>query len=133
MGTTHEGNEQDRFRRHVQSADFEIIKMIAESMRTEFGDTIDAHPGGVGTEAGALNRAFRISVCVILNRLGSLGDEPGVQTLVVRQVALRRLQDLGLIGHRAERILDLEPKLGDAWLTYLALAPASVIDDLLEQ
>ena len=131
MASTNEGDDQERFRRHVRSSDFETIRMIAEAMREEFGDSIDAHPGGVGSEAGVVNRAFRTAAYVILKRAGSLGDEPAVRTWAVRQVALGRLCDLGLVGPRAERLLGLEPGLGDAWLAYLALAPATVIDDLI--
>ena len=107
------------------------IRALDGALREEFGAAIDAHPGGVRVEAGAINRAFRMAAWVILREAGSLDDEPGVQMWVLRQVALGRLQDLGLEGPRAEGLLDLEPGLGDAWLAYLALAPESVIDDLM--
>ena len=67
---------------------------------------------------------------VILKEAGSLDHEPGVQMWVLRQVALGRLQDLGMEVAEVERLLDLEPDLRDAWLAYLALAPATVIDDI---
>ncbi len=131
MDSTNEGDDREWFRRHVRSGDFEVIQVIAETMRLEFGDSIDAHPGGIRVEAGVVNRAFRMAAWVILKEAESLEDEPGVQIWVLRQVALGRLWEHGVLGETAERLLDLEPGLSDAWLAYLALAPSSVIDDLL--
>jgi len=131
MASMHEGDDREGSRRHVRSADYEIIRLFAETMRAEFGDAIDAHPGGFGSEAGVVNRAFRTAAWVILTQAGSPGDGPGVQTWVMRQVALGRLHGLGVSGPPAEVLLDLEPDLGDAWLAYLTLAPATVIDDLM--
>jgi hypothetical protein len=34
------------------------VLVIAEALREEFSVSIDAHPGGDGTEAGVVNRAF---------------------------------------------------------------------------
>ena len=42
------------------------VLAIAEALRDEFGVSIDAHPGGDGIEAGAVNRAFRVMVRVIV-------------------------------------------------------------------
>ena len=39
---------------------------LAEMLRAEFGIGIDAHSGGVGAEAGAVNRAFRTVAAVVL-------------------------------------------------------------------
>jgi hypothetical protein len=59
------------------------------------------------------------------------GDEPAtVPTEALRQAALRRLMEHGVPTEQAEVVVCLEPKLGDSWLAYLALALASVIDDL---
>lgn len=132
MGSTNERDDRGKFRRHVRSADFEVIRMIAETMRSEFGGSIDAHPGGVGHEAGAINRAFRMTAYAILKGAGSLEDDlAGVRMRLLRQVALGRLQELGVESTQAVRLLDQEPKLGEAWLAYLALAPGTVIDDLM--
>lgn len=134
MDLMHEGNDRERFQHPPWLRALSTIRMIAETMRSEFGYAIDAHPGGVGTEAGAINRAFRMAAWVILKEAGSPEDDlAGVRVRVLRQVALGRLHELGLIGPRAEAMLDLEPGLGDAWLAYVALAPATVIDDLLGQ
>ena len=52
-------------------------------------------------------------------------------TRMLKGAALRRLSELDLARGAAERVLDSEPGLGDGWLTYLALAPASVIEEFL--
>jgi hypothetical protein len=132
MGTTQEGDEPQEFQRHHWARALSTIQMIADTMRAEFGDSIDAHPGGVGVEAGTMNRALRISAWVILVDAGNDGDDSSaVQGWVLREIALGRLYELGLIGPRAEGLLDQEPGLRDAWLAYIALAPQSVIDDLM--
>jgi hypothetical protein len=78
-----------------------------------------------------VNWAFRAALNVILGSV-ALGDDPApVRTWLLRQTALRRLDELGVSGPHAEAVLDMEPALGDAWLAYLALASTSVIDDLM--
>jgi hypothetical protein len=134
MASTNEGDEPQAFHRHLWARALSTIQMIADTMRAEFGDSIDAHPGGSRVEAGTMNRALRISAWVILVDVGNEGDDSSaVQGWVLREVALGRLYDLGLIGPRAETLLDQEPGLRDAWLAYIALAPATVIDDLMGQ
>ena len=51
-------------------------------------------------------------------------------TLLLREAAVRRLVEVGVRAEQAKDLVSLEPRLGDAWLAYLALAPISVIDDL---
>jgi hypothetical protein len=115
-----------------RSAEFRLVLGVAQALRVEFGADIDAHPGGVGCEAGVANRAFRTMARVILGSVLSTGDDPtAVLTWVLRQTALRRLTDFGVVEQQAETLLDMEPGLGDAWPVYLALAPDAVIDDLI--
>ena len=60
------------------------------------------------------------------------GDDPTtVLTHMLRLAALRRLSEYGVPTEQAEVLVSSEPKLGDRWLAYLALAPGSVIDDLI--
>jgi len=131
MASMHEGDDREGFQHPLWLRALSTIQMIAETMRSEFGDSIDAHPGGVGVEAGTINRALRMAAWVILKEAGSTDGDPGVRTWVLRQVALGRLHELGVVGPRAEGLLDLEPGLGDAWLSYLSLAPEPVIDDMM--
>jgi hypothetical protein len=108
-----------------------LVLLIAGALRDEFGQAIDAHPGGVGSEAGDVNRAFRTAVSVIVCDGTADGDAPAIiLTNVLREAARRWLAELGVRPEQAEVLVSSEPKLGDAWLAYLALAPISVIDDL---
>jgi hypothetical protein len=100
-------------------------------LREEFGVGIDAHPGGEGTEAGVVNKAFRAAARRVLQAtLTPPEDLPLVLTWALRRAALRRLVEHGLDEGRAEGLLDLEPGLGDRWMAYLALAPSPAIDEL---
>jgi len=108
-----------------------LVLAIAEALRDEFGVAIDAHPGGEGIEAGDVNRAFLVAVRTIIGFVATEGDDPAIiLTHVLRLAALRRLTDLGVPPEQAEVLVCSEWKLGDRWLTYVALAPATVIDDL---
>ena len=102
-------------------------------VREEFGVSIDAHPGGDGTEAGSVNRAFRVAASVIVAEVIPEEHDPAILlTHVLRQAALRRLEELSVGLEDAEGLISSEPKLGDRWLASLALAPVSVIDDLTQ-
>ncbi len=108
-----------------------MVLVIAEALREEFGVSIDAHPGGDGTEAGSVNRAFLAAARVIVAEDVSKGaDSVIILTHLLQQTALRWLTELGVRLEDAEVLVSSEPKLGDSWLAYLALAPMSVIDDL---
>ena len=73
------------------------VLLIAQALRDEFGEEIDAHPGGDQIEAGAVNRAFRAVVRSIVG-----GDKADVErsttilTSLLREVALRRILELGI-------------------------------------
>jgi hypothetical protein len=115
-----------------RTAEFRAVVAVAEALREEFGVGIDAHPGGVGNEAGIVNRAFRAVARVILRAVVSEDDDlAAVVTWVLRQAALRRLADLGMEKGVVDRLLVMGPGLGDGWLAYLALAPEVVISDLI--
>jgi hypothetical protein len=55
-----------------------------------------------------------------------------VLTWALRLAALKRLGKFDVVGQRAEALLGLGMGLGDAWLAYVALAPAEVIGDIRE-
>ncbi len=107
-----------------------MVVLIAEALREEFGVGIDAQPGGIGTEAGSVNRAFLVAARVVVVEVVSEDDPATVLTHVLQQAALRRLAELGVRMEDAEVLVSSEPKLGDSWLAYVALAPISVIEDL---
>lgn len=126
------GGEPSRFEGYERTVEFQNILAVAEALREEFGVSIDAHPGGEGSEAGVINRAFSTAARRILQSIVTPGDElPLVLTWTLRQAASRRLAEHGVEEGPTEDRLDQEPRLGDAWLAYLALAPTSVLEDLL--
>ncbi len=126
------GDELPEFEGYERTAEFQMVLAVAGALRAEFGVTIDAHPGGEDADAGVVNRALRATARVILaGAVSPMDDLAAVQSRALRRAALMRLTEFGMDGGRAEQLLDLEPSLGDRWLTYLALAPASVLDDLL--
>jgi hypothetical protein len=132
MDPTYKGDDPTRFDAYEHTAEFQVVLAVAEALREEFGITIDAHPGGEGTEAGVVNRALRAAARRILQgTVTPPEDLPLVLTWALRRAALRRLVEHGVDEGRAEGLIDLEPGLGDRWLAYLALAPTSVVDDLL--
>ena len=133
MEPTPEGSDTSDRNPDERVTDFRTILALAQTLRAEFGVSIDAHPGGVGSEAGAINRAFRATVRMVLEGHIPPGDMSNSQTRALRQAGANRLAVLGVEGERAARLLDMEPGLGDAWLAYLALAPASVIEDLFNE
>lgn len=104
-----------------------VVLALAQALRDEFGVGIDAHSGGEEIEAGSVNRAFVAATEVLLAHFVR-GD--GDLAHVLRGAALRRLMDLGVDHDRAEVVVSSEQRLGHRWLAYLALAPATVIDDL---
>lgn len=115
-----------------QTDEYRVVLGVAEALRGEFGDGIDAHPGGTGTKAGVVNLAFRTTVRFILGGLVAHDDDlDDVVRRGLRWVALRRLVADGMGAERAKALVGEEPGLGDAWSAYLALAPESVIEDLL--
>ena len=118
---------------YEQTVEVGLILGIAEALRAEFGDSIDAHPGGLGSEAGVVNRAFRAAATRILKTIVPIGEDlDDVVTFVLRRSALLRLSEVGVDGGRAAALLDSEPGLGDAWLACVTLAPASVLEDLID-
>jgi hypothetical protein len=132
MGVGHESEGVGGFDACGRAVEFQMVLAVAEALREEFGVYIDAHPGGEGNEAGVVNRGFRVMAGVILGGIVSPGDDPvAVLTWALRQFALRRLAELGVDGGLAERLLGSEPGLGDCWLAYLALAPATIMEELI--
>ena len=111
-----------------------LILGVAEALRHEFGIGIDAHTGGIGNEAGVVNRSFRAVARRILKAIVPKSEDlDAVSTWVLRRAALRHLAVTGVVDQLAQSLIDSEPGLGDAWLAYLTLAPESVIDDFLGQ
>lgn len=110
-----------------------LVLGIAEALREEFGISIDAHPGGPGNEAGVVNRALRAAVSRILKTIVPASEDlEGVVTWALRYAALRRLGEAGIAEEQAKSLVNSEPGQGDAWLACVTLAPASVLDDVID-
>ncbi len=121
------------FDAYGRTVEFRIVLGIAAALREEFGADVDAHPGGPGTEAGQVNRAYQVVARIALKAIDPPREYlPGLVSWALRQAARRRFIGDRLPGAVIEALLDAEPALGDAWPAYLALAPPSVIRDLLE-
>ena len=121
------------FDAYGRTVEFSLVLGIAQAIREELGADVDAHPGGPGTEAGQVNRAYRVMARRIFGTIvPPREDLPGVVSWALRQAARRRLIEARISGPTIESLLDAGPGLGDAWPAYLALAPPSVIRDLLE-
>lgn len=112
-----------------------IVAEMAGAWRRTLGVHIDAHPGGIGTEAGQINRALRETARILCAMMGAPDDGTIGERVsnALRYSALVRMEDLGVNGVDAESLLDAEADLGDAWFAYLALAPESVIRYLLTE
>ena len=109
-----------------------LILGIAEALRAELGVTIDAHPGGVGSEAGVVNRAFRsMARCILIPTVTTDEDAAEVLNWALRLAARRRLKEMGVVAPLAESLLDQGPGLGDDWLAYLAMASKEVVGELI--
>lgn len=124
-------NDWDRMGAVDEAEALRLILALAEALRAEFGLGIDAHPGGIGNEAGVVNRAFRAAVSVILGEVIPSVEMSEAMTRMLRSATLRRLVELDLARDTAERVLDSEAGLGDRWLAYLVLASASLIDEII--
>jgi hypothetical protein len=130
MGEVQDG-DPSRFDGYERSVEIQTILEIAEALRKEFGVGIDAHPGGKGNEAGAINRAFRAAIGVLLGEVIPPDELSRAMARMLKEAAQRRLAETDVAGGSAERVLDSEPGLGDRWLAYLLLAPASLIGEIV--
>jgi hypothetical protein len=120
------------FEEYGLTREVNLVLGLAEVLREEFGVAIDAQPGGAGSVAGPINRAFLASARLILKAIvPPSANLPDLTTWVMRCAARRRLSGFGMPEGKVEAVLDSEPALGDPWLAYLALSPDSVIEDVV--
>jgi hypothetical protein len=98
---------------HIEETpEFRFIPKLAEALRDEFGVAIDAHPGGVGSEAGAINRTYRASARVVLGELVRPDDDPAaVLTRVLRlSVSVGKGTTFSVHPGQSWRQLSVRPK-----------------------
>jgi len=113
------------FDAYEQTSEFRLIETIAETIRSELGDEVEACPGyQTPEEAEPLNRVFRTLARHLLEPIVAPGhDLSSLVTWVLRRLVLRRLAAGGLSETQIRVLLDLEPGTPDDWLTFLLLVP----------
>jgi hypothetical protein len=113
------------FESHAQSPEFALIETIAETIREELGDEVEACPGFARPEqAEPLNRLFRALVRRLLEpAVEPVHDRSRLTSWVLQELARRRLATGGLNESQIKTLLELEPGTPDDWLTFLLLVP----------
>jgi hypothetical protein len=122
------------FERYAQSPEFATVALIAETIRQELGDEVEACTGCAQPEqAEPLNRLFRAVVRRLLEPLVESGHDPArVTSWVLRELTQERLTAGGLNEYQTKTLLELEPGTPDDWLTFLLLVPWSEVVYWLE-
>jgi hypothetical protein len=113
------------FDTYEQTSEFALIATIAETIRRELGDEVEACPGCWSPEqAEPLNRVYRALARRFLETVVSpRHDLSGLVSWVLRKLVLRRLAVGGLDELRIKVLLELEPGTPDDWLGFLLLVP----------
>ncbi len=111
-----------------------LIETIADAIRRELGDEIDAYPGRRTPEGSdPLNRAFRAIVRSLLAADGVPADDLiAAVSRTLHMVAERRLLGEGWAGDRARALIEDEPGSPDDWLGFLALSSRTQIEPLID-
>ncbi len=111
-----------------------LIETIADAIRRELGDEVDAYPGRRTPEgADPLNRSFRAIVRSLLAADGNPGaDLTALVSGTLRLVAERRLGQEGWAGDQARALIEGEPGSPDDWLCFLALSSRAQIEPLID-
>ena len=89
-----------------QTNELVLIEAIAAALREELGGAIEEQPGFQDpSEAGQVNRAFRVMACTILRTIAQSEDDlPALLTRVLGQLARRRLEGVEGIRTSARKI-----------------------------
>jgi hypothetical protein len=113
------------FYAYAGTAEFALIETIAEAIRRELDDEVEACPGSSRPEqAEPLNRVFRAAARALLEPVaGPAHDLSRLTSWVLHALARRRLAAGGLDDRRIRVLIDLEPGTPDDWLTFLLLVP----------
>ena len=117
-----------------QTGEFALIEAIAAALRDELGVSIEEQPGFHDpSEAGQVNRAFRVMATTILRTIAPAGEDlPALLSQVLGRLARRRLEAGLLDSHEVDHLLDLELDGRDDWLAFLILTDWSEIEHLLQ-
>ena len=123
------------FDAYVRTLEFAYIGSIAEAIRQELGEEIEAHPGHRDpAEAGQVNRAYRAAARRLLLAIAPPSEDlRRLLTWALTQVARLRLIAGGLDDDQVERLLAMEPGGRDDWLAFLILASWPQVEHLLDE
>ena len=112
-----------------KSPGFASLEAIADAIRRELGDDVEACPGFRSPEqAEPLNRVFLALARLILGPIVAPGDDPsGAVSRALRRLVGRRLEAGGLGELEIKTLLELEPGTPDDWLIFLLLVPWSEV------
>jgi hypothetical protein len=113
------------FERYVDTPTLATVALIAETIRQQLGDEVEACPGCTRPEqAEPLNRLFRAVVRRLLEPIvESSHDLSRVTSWILRKLTQERLTAGGLDERQIRMLLELEPGTPDDWLTFLLLVP----------
>ncbi len=117
-----------------QTPEFALIEAIAAALREELGIEIEDQPGFHDpSEAGEVNRAFRVMVKTILRKCLPPGEDlPVFPSRVLGRLARRRLEAGLLDAREVEHLIGLELDGRDDWLASLILTDWTEIEHLLQ-
>jgi hypothetical protein len=113
--------------------EFALIEAIATALRAELGAAIEEQPGYRDpTQAGQVNRAFRVVAGIILRTIAMPREDLGALTnRALARLARRRLEAELLNLPEIEYLLAYEPGDRDDWLAFLILTTPAEIEHLL--
>ena len=106
-----------------QTAGFALVESIADAIREELGDEVEACPGfRTPEQAEPINRVFLAVARRILTPLVAPGDGlSGLVSRTLRRLVGRRLADGALGEAEIKCLLELEPGTPDDWHVFLLL------------
>jgi hypothetical protein len=113
------------FESYTRSREFATIRIVAETIRQELGDQVEACPGFSRPEQSEpLNRLFRALARRFLEPIvGASHDPARLISWALRELTCRRLIAGGLNECQIQTLLEVEPGTPDNWLTFLPLVP----------
>jgi hypothetical protein len=117
-----------------QTGEFALIEAIAAALRDELGIAMEQQPGFRDpSEAGQVNRAFRVVARTILRAIALPGEHlPALLSHVLGRLTRRRLEAGLLDAREVDHLVGLELDGRDDWLAFLILTVWSEIEHLLQ-
>jgi hypothetical protein len=117
-----------------QTREFALIEAIAAALRAELGVAIEEQPGFRDpSEAGQVNRAFRVLARTILRTIAPNDDDlPALLSSVLGRLTRRRLEAGLLDAHEVDHLLGLELNGRDDWLVSPILTAWTEVEYFLQ-